>query len=156
MKFNDTVSGLLVLAFGLAIVLTAWTFPPMLGQTIGPSLFPIVIGCGLAAFGTTLVATGFGARSVPIVAFDDWVRRSRMVVNFLLVPADLLFYAMVVDHLGFLLTSVVFLGVLFLAFRVRLSWVAPLAVVVTMVMHLAFYSLLRVPLPWGVLEGIAW
>jgi hypothetical protein len=24
------------------------------------------------------------------------------------------------------------------------------------VIHYAFYTLLRVPLPWGVLEGIAW
>jgi hypothetical protein len=29
-------------------------------------------------------------------------------------------------------------------------------VAVTLGLHLAFYSLLRVPLPWGWLEGIAW
>lgn len=156
MKFNDTVSGLLVLVLGLAIVITAWSFPPMPGQAIGPSLFPILIGCCLAAFGTTLVATGWRTGRAPVVVFEAWVRRPRMVVNFLIVPAVLLFYAMVVDHLGFLLTSVAFLGVLFLAFRVRTAWVAPLAIGVTMMMHLAFYSLLRVPLPWGVLEGIAW
>ena len=32
----------------------------------------------------------------------------------------------------------------------------PLALVVTLVIHYAFYKLLRVPLPWGVLQGIAW
>jgi putative tricarboxylic transport membrane protein len=29
-------------------------------------------------------------------------------------------------------------------------------VIVTLVIHYAFYSLLRVPLPWGVLERFAW
>lgn len=156
MKFNDTVSGLLVLALGIAIVITAWSFPSIPGHAIGPSLFPIVIGCCLAAFGATLVVAGWRAGRAPFVVFDDWVRRPRMVVNFLVVPAVLLFYAMVVDHLGFLMTSVAFLAVLFLAFRVRMAWVAPLAIGVTVMMHLAFYSLLRVPLPWGVLEAIAW
>jgi putative tricarboxylic transport membrane protein len=32
----------------------------------------------------------------------------------------------------------------------------PLAVIVTLLIHYVFYSLLRVALPWGVLEGIAW
>jgi putative tricarboxylic transport membrane protein len=156
MKFNDTVSGIFVLGLGLAIVLVARSFPSIPGQAIGPALFPIIIGCGLMLFGGTLVAAAWRAPRAPLVVFDDWVRRPRMVANFLIVPADLLFYALVVDQLGFLLTSAVFLGVLFLAFRVRLQWVAPLAVLVALAMHLAFYSLLRVPLPWGVLEGIAW
>ena len=31
-----------------------------------------------------------------------------------------------------------------------------LAVVVTLVIHFAFYKLLRVPLPWGLLTPYAW
>ena len=31
-----------------------------------------------------------------------------------------------------------------------------IAVVSTLLIHYAFYKLLRVPLPWGVLNGIAW
>jgi putative tricarboxylic transport membrane protein len=34
--------------------------------------------------------------------------------------------------------------------------IVPLALIVTFAIHYAFYTLLRVPLPWGVLEGIAW
>ena len=32
----------------------------------------------------------------------------------------------------------------------------PIAVVATLVVHFAFYQLLRVPLPWGLLQGVAW
>ncbi len=49
-----------------------------------------------------------------------------------------------------------FLAVLFVAFKVNRRRIVPLAVVVTFSIHYAFYTLLRVPLPWGLLEGIAW
>jgi putative tricarboxylic transport membrane protein len=35
-------------------------------------------------------------------------------------------------------------------------WIVPLAVVVTLAIHYAFYKLLRVPLPWGWLEPLGW
>jgi putative tricarboxylic transport membrane protein len=31
-----------------------------------------------------------------------------------------------------------------------------IAVIATLLVHLAFYKLLRVPLPWGLLKGYAW
>ena len=68
----------------------------------------------------------------------------------------LIFYALAVDTLGFFITAFLFLAVLFLAFGVSRRWIAPLAVAVTIGLHFAFYSLLRVPLPWGWLESLAW
>jgi putative tricarboxylic transport membrane protein len=37
------------------------------------------------------------------------------------------------------------------------SWriTLPVALIATLVIHFAFYKLLRVPLPWGVLEAFA-
>jgi putative tricarboxylic transport membrane protein len=32
----------------------------------------------------------------------------------------------------------------------------PLAIVVTLLIHYVFYKLLRVPLPWGLLQKVAW
>jgi len=155
MKLNDALSGLLILIFGTAVVVNARTFPSMAGQSTGPSLFPTLIGGGLILCGVALVWSGRG-RGAPWFQADDWVRRPRMVLNFGLVFADLVFYAIAVGRLGFFLTAVIFLSVLLLAFGVRRTRIVPLALAVTMVIHYAFYSLLRVPLPWGVLEGIAW
>lgn len=154
MKLGDALSGLLAAIAGIAVVLHALTFPPMPGQPVGPSLFPIAIGAGLALAGAALIATDLRTRT--FVTLDAWARRPRMVANFLLVVADLTFYAIAVDALGFLITSVVFLGALFLAFGVRRARILPFAVAVTLVMHYGFYTLLRVPLPWGVLEAVAW
>lgn len=154
MKLGDALSGLLAAIAGIAVVLHALTFPPMPGQPVGPSLFPIAIGAGLALAGAALIASDLRTRT--FVTLDAWARRPRMVANFLLVVADLTFYAIAVDALGFLITSVVFLGALFLAFGVRRARILPFAVAVTLVMHYGFYTLLRVPLPWGVLEAVAW
>ena len=40
--------------------------------------------------------------------------------------------------------------------RVRLAVALPVAFIVALVIDYAFYKVLKVPLPWGVLQGIAW
>jgi putative tricarboxylic transport membrane protein len=156
MKLSDTASGALLVLFGMAIEAYAATFPSMPGQSIGPSFFPMLIGGGLMLFGATLALTGARTRVAPLIDLDDWTRSPRLILNFALVIAVLVFYAVAVDRLGFFLTGAAFLSILFLAFGVRRRVIAPLAVAVTMAMHYGFYTLLRVPLPWGVLEAIAW
>lgn len=156
MKLSDTLSGVLTLIFGTAVVVVARAFPAMPGQTIGPSLFPTLIGGGLILCGMALAVSGLRRRDGPWIEADDWVRRPRMVLNFGLVFVALVFYAIAVGRLGFFITAVIFLSVLMLAFGVTRTRIVPLALAVTIVIHYAFYSLLRVPLPWGVLEGIAW
>jgi putative tricarboxylic transport membrane protein len=156
MKLSDTLSGLLSLAFGLAVVAYATTFPPMPGQDVGPSLFPIVIGCGFALFGTVLAASGWRERPRRWVAFEEWVRRARLAFNFGLVVLAVIFYAAAVDVLGFFITAFAVLASLCAAFGVRGRWIVPLAITVTFAIHYGFYTLLRVPLPWGVLGGLAW
>jgi len=60
------------------------------------------------------------------------------------------------DALGFVLTGTACLGALFLKFGVKPVRAIAIAVVATLVIHTLFYKLLRVPLPWGVLERFAW
>ena len=61
-------------------------------------------------------------------------------------------YIALADRIGFLLVAPLCLLAVFLALRVKpvpaLLW----AVAGTIVVHVAFYKLLRVPLPWGVLR----
>jgi putative tricarboxylic transport membrane protein len=92
----------------------------------------------------------------PLVTLPDWTREPRHALSFGLVVADLIFYAVAVDALGFLVTAVVFLAVLMWSFGVRPRVIGPVAVGVALAVHVGFYTVLRVPLPWGLLEGIAW
>ena len=156
MKFNDRVAGFLAVVLGASVFLQTRTFPPMPGQPIGPAMFPAAVGVLLVIAGVALITGGARRGTGGRVELADWARRPRMVLNFVLVIADLLFYALTVTRLGFLITAVIFVSVLMVAFGVRRSHILPLAVAVTLVIHYGFYTLLRVPLPWGVLEGIAW
>jgi putative tricarboxylic transport membrane protein len=42
------------------------------------------------------------------------------------------------------------------AYRVRAALILPIAVLVSLIVHTGFYKLLKVPLPWGVLQSVAW
>jgi len=66
------------------------------------------------------------------------------------------FYIRFVDMLGFVLTGVIYLAALFAAFGVRPRWILPLALIMHPGYSLQLYKLLRVPLPWGLLERFAW
>jgi putative tricarboxylic transport membrane protein len=155
MHLSDRLAGLLAAGLGLAVVLFARTFPPMPGQNIGPALFPTLTGVGLLGFGMWMVIAD---RSTGGAWFRvaEWARRPRMVANFALVIVALVVYALLLPPVGFFLTSMVFLAVLMTAFGAPPRWALPIAVVVTFVIHYVFYSWLRVPLPWGLLEGMAW
>ena len=87
---------------------------------------------------------------------DDWVSSPRHLLAFALVVGVNVFYILIVERLGFILTGVIYLAVLFLVFQVRKTWIVPLAIVITLGIHFAFYKLLKVPLPWGLLQGMAW
>jgi putative tricarboxylic transport membrane protein len=156
MRLSDTVSGLLILCFGIAVALYSRTFPSIPGQDVGPGLFPTIIGAGFTLCGAVLAFAGGRQGSAAFIQTAEWVRRPRMVFNFLLVIADLVFYVLVIDALGFLVTGFIFLSALLLAFGVTRKWIVPSGVIVTLAIHYGFYTLLHVPLPWGVLEGIAW
>lgn len=156
MRFHDTVLGLFTLIVGVAVGVYAWGFPAAAGQAVGPGAFPVVLGGGLAVGGLLLLASGRRSRGVPWLVVEPWLRRLPALRNAALVVGGLLAYALVVETAGFFLTAGAFLVVLFTAFGVSRRWILPLAVGATLAIHGAFYSLLRVPLPWGWLEGIAW
>ena len=161
MKLNDAVWGALLMLFSAAVLIHVQGFPTIPGQKVGPALFPGVLAVAMAVCAVVLIVKGFAARAQRAerarwIEFDAWTRTRRLVVAFFAVIGVNVLYIFAVDRLGFILTGVVYLTTLFTVFGVRLKWVVPLALAVTVVIHYAFYKLLKVPLPWGVLQGIAW
>ena len=72
------------------------------------------------------------------------------------VPLAVVFFGLALDPLGFHLTATAALVALFVAFGLGPVRAAAFAVVAALAIHGVFYSLLRVPLPWGVLTPVAW
>lgn len=155
MRINDAVVGVVLIALAIAILVHIQAYPLIPGQKYGPALFPGLIAVGLIATGSMLVVRGVKA-GFPLVRLAPWLRSPALVTNFLLVCAALAFYIVAAGPLGFIPTGVVILVVLFLKFGVGARRALVTAVVATLVIHLLFYKLLRVPLPWGVLERFAW
>ena len=161
MKVNDAVWGALFLLLSIVILLHVQSFPTIPGQKVGPALFPGVIAAGLGVCALLLIARGIVARSkggesAPWLVAGDWIRSRRHLLAFALVIGVNIFYILLVDRLGFILTGTIYLAVLFAVFGVRTRNNLPLALVTTLVIHYAFYKLLRVPLPWGPLQNWAW
>ena len=157
MKLNDAVFGLVLALLGAAVLAAIQGYPKIPGQPVGPALFPGLIAAGLCVTGVLLVAKGLRHRAQqPWVVWEDWVRSPRHVLGFATLVAVIVFYILASDWLGFLLTAPVVLAALFLVLRVPPARAVLIALVATLLVHFAFYKLLRVPLPWGVLKGIAW
>ena len=161
MKLNDALWGALLMLFGGALLLHVQGFPRIPGQSVGPALFPGVLAVGLAAGGLLLVVRGLRARAAggdgsAWWAWPAWAYASRQRRAFLILVGVNVFYVMAIDRLGFVLTGTIYLAALMWSLRVRLARAVPMAIVLTLLVHYAFYKLLRVPLPWGVLQPVAW
>jgi putative tricarboxylic transport membrane protein len=126
----------------------------MPGQRFGPAWFPGLVAGGLATCGLALVYQGLRSRG-RWLALPDWMSRRRPSLGVASVLGGLLFYILAADTLGFHIT-----GIALLTLWTRIlgaSWrvAAVVAVVATVAIHLSFYKLLRIPLPWGLLERYA-
>jgi putative tricarboxylic transport membrane protein len=153
MKVHDALIGAALVLFGGIVLWHVQGFPPIPGQKYGAALFPQLVAAGLLLCGLLLVVRGVRAGGA-WVAPGPWTARPRAIAAFLSVPAGLGVYLVLADPLGFHLTGALLLFAWTRIFGARTVVALSVAVVAPIVIHLAFYKLLRIPLPWGVLERI--
>jgi putative tricarboxylic transport membrane protein len=152
MKLNDAVFGAVFLALSLLVLWTIQGYPKIPGQNVGPSAFPGAIAVGLLVCSLLLIRNGWRARaSSPWFERGQWTRRPQQVIAFVVTVATLALYVMASERIGFLIVATVMLTAMMLALRVRVVPALLVALAASVVIHVAFYKGLRVPLPWGVL-----
>lgn len=157
MKVNDAFWGALCMALGASVLWAVRDYPNIPGQPVGPALFPGLIAIGLCVAGAILLFQGWRKRTEsPWVVWEGWVHAPRQRRALVVLLGSVVFYIAVSEALGFLLTSVCMMLALFRALQVPWPKSVFWAVVATVVVHFAFYKLLRVNLPWGVLTPFAW
>jgi putative tricarboxylic transport membrane protein len=155
----DRLSGSAIAMLGAAAFFYGSKLPPVPGQQVGPSAFPMVVGAGLVLCGA-LIVLGIG-RHFEEVAEADLVSHTAPEVLeplpawrswlALLPPALLIFYALASEALGFLPTAAIMVLVASTAFGAKPKLSIPLALIAPFVINLIFLKLLRVPLPGGLL-----
>ncbi len=157
MKFNDMLSGAALLALALAILFTIQSYPTIPGQNIGPGAFPGLLASLLAVCSVLLIIKGLRNKEQQAwIELGDWMQSRFHARNFVITIACLVYYIVLSDKLGFLICASTILIAMFWALEVKKTWIVPIAVLVTLVIHTVFYKGLRVPLPWGVLMPLQW
>lgn len=157
MKLNDALFGLFFLLLGVVILVHVQSFSKIPGQQVGPALFPGLIAVGLAVCGLLLIVKGWSRRGDGAwFVWEPWTRSPRHVAAFLILFGVNVAYIVGVTSIGFIPLGIIYLVALFWVLRVKPVWIVPIALIMTLAVHYAFYKLLRVPLPWGLLQGIAW
>ena len=157
MRLPDRVTGLFLVGLGAAAAYGGWKLPPVPGQPVGPNVFPLVIGIGLALCGLA-IAFGIGhsfeeeEEIVPFEGGEAPAPTGKLYgLRALLPPALLLFYVVVAERVGFILTAAIIVYVTATALGARWKLALPLTIGAPIVIHLIFSKLLRVPLPIGLL-----
>ena len=152
MKINDAVFGAIFALLGAVVLVHVQSFPNIPGQQYGAAIFPGLVAAGFVVCGVLLVMGGTRARGgQPWFEAGDWMRSPRHVVAALAIVAGVAAYMLLADALGFLIVAPVLLALWFRVLGVRWGTAILGAAVATLVIWYAFYKLLRVPLPWGVL-----
>lgn len=149
MRIHDALSGFLLALLAVAVLVTVSQYPPIPGQNVGPSAFPGLIAILLLGCSLLLIWRGFRGERQSLVVMGAWTRSTPHAINFLLVIASLLFYIFCSEFLGFIITGIAILVVLFYALGVRSLLILPIAIIATLVIHTIFYKFLRVPLRRG-------
>jgi putative tricarboxylic transport membrane protein len=149
MQRSDRWVGLALAVLALAVLWSARAFPPVPGQKLGSAFLPMIVGAGLLLCAVALVARSFRSG-----AYRDEKRAAGVVVeehfgSAAVIVGAVLAYFFLAERVGFLFIAPLVLMAVFRALRVPWRAAALWAIGGTLVVHLAFYKLLRVPLPWG-------
>jgi len=156
MKISDAIFGAVLMLLGVAILVHVQSFPKIPGQQVGPGLMPGTLSVGLVVCGVLLVVSGWRKRATePWTETADWMRSGRHLLAFVAIVGGVAAYVWLAQPLGFLVVGPVLLFAWFVILGVRPLPAAAIAVVAALVIWFAFYKLLRVPLPWGVLTRFA-
>ena len=156
MKINDAIIGAILAVLGAVVLVHVQGFPKIPGQQYGPGLFPGTIAGGLLACGVLLIISGIRHRAGdPWVEAGAWMRSPHHLRAVAAIVAGIVAYIVLADLVGFLILAPILLFVWFIALGVRWTTAVVAAVITTFLIWYAFYKLLRVPLPWGVLTKFA-
>ena len=160
MKISDQTSGIMLALLGAASFWGGSRLPPMPGQQVGPSVFPMVIGAGLVLLGV-MIAMRWGQsfedaaeaelaqHSERDLEAERYAEARRWLV--LLPPGLLIFYYLISEHLGFVPTAALMIASLAFALGANRRHIIPVAIIGSIVVQLVFVKLLRVPLPPGLM-----
>jgi len=147
----DRWVGAMLALLGTAVMWSSRAFPAVPGQKVGAGFLPGIVGAGILLCALLLV---WRSTRAAVYVDAETGRQNERYLPAAVVVAACIGYILLAQRLGFLIVAPLCLVAVFLAFRSRFMPSLLWAVVGTLVVHVVFYKLLRVPLPWGVLRPL--
>jgi putative tricarboxylic transport membrane protein len=154
MRLGDSLSGVLFIVLGLAVLAYARGLPQVPGHFYGPGLFPSIIGWGFTVGGAILAISALRARARSpggdrLFSAPDWLAGPGRLLQLGLLFATIAVFVTLGEFLGFALIAFVSLVMMYLAAGRGIVLALVLAAGVTLGLQLLFGKLLAVPLPAG-------
>ncbi len=148
MRTVDRAVGAAIALLGVAVFWSSRSFPNVPGQKLGASTLPGIVGAALALCGLLLLLRS--ARAASDAGSGDAPAARERIAPAIGVLASIVLYLAASDTLGYLLVAP--LSLLLALRSLEVGWARAIAwaIVASLAVHLAFYKLLKVPLPWGV------
>lgn len=155
MKLNDALLGGFFLALALVIGGFAMTMPRMSGTAIGAGTFPMIVAVMMAAGGASLLISGLRTwHAVPVAGLPDWLSERPGQMRAAAAIVFVIVYALLAKSVGFpLLVPPLMIGLLWLTTR-RPVVAVVLGLLISAGVWMLFASVLKVPLPLGLLERV--
>jgi putative tricarboxylic transport membrane protein len=139
---SDRLTGLALLALAVVYGVTAGGYQAMIGDPLGPAVFPVALAVALGGLSLYLI--------VRPDAEPDWPR-GRALLKQVLTLVAFVAYAYLLEPLGFLVSTFLAVVVLGSLLGARLWQAGAAGVAIAVVLFVTFDTLLGLPLPAGVL-----
>ena len=158
MQISDFLFGLLFALLGASVFAYAASLPTMPGQRYGAGAFPAVLGICFIVGGGMLCWRGYrrGEVDAGIAGLAPWTRDPALLTNVLLTLGSIIGYVILDEYVGFAPLAFAILMMFFLRFGVPVLKGAVIAALMIVFIQISFVSLLRVPLPRGILDRLLW
>ncbi len=148
MRTVDRAVGAAIALLAVAVFWSSRSFPNVPGQKLGASTLPGIVAVGLFVCGLLLVLRSMSAsRYAP--ASDEPAQRERIAPAFGIL-ASIVLYVAASDAVGYLIVAPLSLIVALRALQVGWGRAIAWSIIASIAVHVSFYKLLKVPLPWGV------
>ncbi|MGI9420059.1 MAG: tripartite tricarboxylate transporter TctB family protein [Geminicoccaceae bacterium] len=151
MQLDDRLIGILAVIGGIAVIAGTFGFREVPGQQFGSAFFPRIVGSALMITGAVIFLSAKGGG--PWIALPDWMR-GRSAFSGIAVLAAGIFWLLTAPLLGFMATTFLTMAALMFLAGGRPLTSLLISAGMTALLHLIFAVLLRVPLPYGLLEKL--
>lgn len=157
MKISDRLMGCFLLVLSAAILIQASTFPLIPGQSIGSGLLPNIVALGIGACAIILVVKDVVGKPRPkLIELGGWATDHQRLLRVGIVLFGTASFIPLLDIVGFPVLSISVLLAFLLSLRVKIVTALLVSVIASLAIHTLFSKVFLVPLPWGILQSVAW